>query len=330
VSALDVSVVVPTYNRRAVLARVLDALEHQTHDADRFEVIVVSDGSTDGTDQLLARWATSPRRQAITQANAGPGAARNAGAAAAAGSLLVFVDDDVVPSPDLLVHHLAAHRRAGRSVAGFGPMLKPVDVRQSPWVRWEHATLEKSYDALMSGRWDPSPRLFYSGNASVPASAFAAVGGFDVTRRRAEDTELAYRLADAGLGFTYVHDAVGWHHAERSLASWLAIASAYGGHDVEVVRAGQPWLFDAIIEEYPTRNPVTRAVTQVTVGRSRAVHLTSMALVSLGRLIDRAGGERIARGAFSIVHNIRYYHGVAEALGGRRVFLDTFVPGGRR
>ncbi|MFN8020409.1 MAG: glycosyltransferase family 2 protein [Acidimicrobiales bacterium] len=329
-SELDVSVVVPTYNRRAVLARVLDALDHQTLDGERFEVIVVSDGSTDGTDALLRTWeAAGPRRVALREANAGPSVARNAGAAVASGRLLVFVDDDVVPSADLLVHHLAAHRRAGGDVAGFGPMLRPVDSRQSPWVRWEHAMLEKSYDALASGRWEPSPRLFYSGNASVPASVFAAVGGFDANRRRAEDTELAYRLDDAGVGFVFAPDAVGWHHAERSLRSWLAIPGAYGVHDVETVRDGHAWLLDALIDEFPGRNRVTRVLTRLTVGRPAAIESATTVLVALARLADRLGAERVGRGGFSLVHNLRYYDGLAGALGGRQVFLDAFVAGAR-
>src|SRR5689334_7590279 len=74
-----VSIVVPTYNRRAGLERLLLALAAQTLPAERFEVVVVDDGSDDGTAQLLATRATPYRLRAVNQANAGPAAARNVG-----------------------------------------------------------------------------------------------------------------------------------------------------------------------------------------------------------------------------------------------------------
>ena len=92
------SVVIPTYNRLDMLIRVLDAFESQV-DAPAFEVIVINDGSKDDTDRVV-----SQRKGIIfrTQANAGPGRARNHGVTLASGRFVIFIGDDTVPEPRFL------------------------------------------------------------------------------------------------------------------------------------------------------------------------------------------------------------------------------------
>src|SRR3954471_18639687 len=105
-----ISVVLPTFNRRARLERVLAGLERQSVDPSCFEVVVVDDGSTDDTEAWLGRQAQ--RRFAVNakrQANAGPAKARNTGIAAAQGEFVLFLDDDVEPTPDLVAEHLRCH-----------------------------------------------------------------------------------------------------------------------------------------------------------------------------------------------------------------------------
>ena len=121
------SVVVPTYNRLPRLARVLGALADQTFSRELYEIVVVSDGSTDGTDDYLRSIGGSGLVVA-SQANAGPATARNHGLALASGSLVVFIDDDVVAAPRLLERHVESHRRGGDGLVVIGPMLTPADV----------------------------------------------------------------------------------------------------------------------------------------------------------------------------------------------------------
>src|SRR6185436_8232798 len=94
----DVSVVIPTFNRRRQLEATLEGLAAQTDLPVAVEVIVVSDGSTDGTDEWLRSGATPLPVVACYQPNSGPAAARNHGIATAEGRLVVFLDDDVVPA----------------------------------------------------------------------------------------------------------------------------------------------------------------------------------------------------------------------------------------
>src|SRR5882724_11393662 len=101
-SGIRLSVVVPTYNRRDRLARVLAALERQNTPASQFEVVVVDDGSTDGTSDWLASFKCSYALQRVQLTNGGPARARNVGVERAAGEIVLFIDDDVEPTPELI------------------------------------------------------------------------------------------------------------------------------------------------------------------------------------------------------------------------------------
>jgi len=118
---------------------VITALERQTYPSDAYEVIIVSDGSCDGTAAYLETLRSTMRLRWFQQVNRGPAAARNAGIQSADGEFIVFIDDDVVPEPQLLVEHARSHHEAGAAgdVVVFGPMLTPKGFEMAPWVRWE-------------------------------------------------------------------------------------------------------------------------------------------------------------------------------------------------
>ncbi|HYN22100.1 MAG TPA: glycosyltransferase family A protein, partial [Thermoanaerobaculia bacterium] len=107
--AFQFSVVIPTHNRLEVLAEVLQALEFQEA-APSFEVVVVDDGSTDGTAEWLRGRTFNLPLRVLIQTNSGPAAARNTGIAVAAGEWVAFLGDDTVPSPGWLAAHREAHR----------------------------------------------------------------------------------------------------------------------------------------------------------------------------------------------------------------------------
>src|ERR1051326_2899654 len=116
-----ISVIIPTYNRRELLARTLDALFRQNVEAHLYEIIVVVDGSTDGTSEMLKRLKPACGLAVIEQPNCGQASAMNAGARAAHGEILLFIDDDILCDPDLLQHHAAAHA-SGEGHVVFGPI----------------------------------------------------------------------------------------------------------------------------------------------------------------------------------------------------------------
>lgn len=214
-----VSVVIPTHNRRTLLARCLDALARQSILPEEFEVVVVDDGSTDGT----AEWLESRRYpfplRSLRQANQGPGAARNAGVEHARGELVLFLGDDIIAHEHLLEEHLLAHAEHPEPEAAvLGHVDWPPWLRVSPVMRYVcgEDTRQFAYHYIPH-----LPRLdfrfFYTSNVSLKRrfllEAFAAGIRFDPCFRHAalEDTELAYRLQARGLTLHYRSGALAYH-----------------------------------------------------------------------------------------------------------------------
>jgi glycosyltransferase involved in cell wall biosynthesis len=311
------SVVVPTYNRLGRLRHVITALEQQAYPSDAYEVIVISDGSTDGTDAYLEALHSAMRVRWFPQANRGPAAARNAGVQKAGGEFIVFIDDDVVPQPRLLEEHARSHHEASHDVVVLGPMLTPEGFEMAPWVRWEQDMLMKQYSALLRGEWSATARQFYTGNASLRRSHILNAGGFDEGFRRGEDVELAYRLANKGLDFVFNIQAAGMHFAERSFGAWLDAAYTYGRNDVIFARdRDQKWLLSAIRQEFQDRHFLIRSLVQLCRGRGRS-RRTWIASSALKLAADSASLLRVGemeRFAYSGLFNLQYYNGLLNEL----------------
>jgi glycosyltransferase involved in cell wall biosynthesis len=182
-----VSIIVPAYNAAEMLPRCLDALVSQAS-AD-VEILVVDDGSTDATASAArhpeVRLITFPRR-------AGAAAARNAGASAAVGEVLLFVDADVVIAPRTLVRvrsYLGTHPQCAALFGSYD-------------TRPDAAGVVSQYRNLLHHfvhqRANPRPSHFWSGLGAIRRDAFIAVGGFDESMSGIEDVELGYRLRRAG------------------------------------------------------------------------------------------------------------------------------------
>jgi len=324
-AAVDITVVVPTYNRRDRLRRVLEALDCQdttTKEGRRcvFDAVVVSDGSTDGTVEMVSAMRTSYGLKVIEQENAGPAAARNLGVASTSAPLILFIDDDVVPEPGCIAAHVTHHVSTPDLVV-IGPMLTPTDAELSPWVAWEQHQLYKQYQHFARG--EPAHhRQFYTGNASVRRSAFLRTGGFDTTFRRAEDVELAYRLHVEGQSFVFEPDAEAFHYAERSLESWTQVAFDYGLHDVSFGTTQQPWVLDQIAWMFSERHIIQRAVVLVSLQHPRLATIVQRLLASGAITTDNLGLRSAGRLMLSGAYGISYYSGVVAGLGSRDAFSD--------
>ena len=318
-----VSIVLPTYNRLRQLQKVLAGLEAQTYPLTDFEVVVVSDGATDGTNEFLHTYSTPLTVQVFVQSNQGASTARNVGVAQAQGELIVFLDDDVVPTPNLIAEHVTTHAQHAGDVVVLGPMLTPPDFALKPWVAWEQAMLDKQYADMAGERWQPTARQFYTGNALVARHYLLAAGGFDTSLRRAEDVELAYRLADRGLGFIFNPDAIGYHYAERSFASWQQTPTIYGRNDVIFARdRGQQWLLTSVIREFHQRHALIKVITQLCLARHRLSTLVIHGLRRLAGVSNRLRLTRVTQQAYSGIFNLCYYQGMADELGGRTRFFQ--------
>jgi GT2 family glycosyltransferase len=264
-SAKRVSIVIPTFNRRERLERVFRGLDAQSVDPECFEVVVVDDGSSDGTTDWLKQQKMRFSITALRQDNAGPAHARNAGVAAATGELLLFIDDDVEPSEGLVAEHVRSHG-ADKDLAIIGP-LGSLPAYKQPWVAWEQAKLEAQYAAMTNGEWEPTFRQFWTGNASVRREHVVAAGGFDPAFLRAEDVELAYRLHQRGIKFRFNPEARVLHHAERSLASWENAHRSYGRLEVQIFgKYKEDVLIRVLAENWSRLHPLSRRLVRECAG----------------------------------------------------------------
>ena len=313
------SVVTPTFNRVDSVRVLVGGLRRQTYPPDSWELVIISDGSDDGTDAFLAEAAqTAPFPiRLLSQQNSGPAAARNRGIREADGDIVVFIDDDVEPLPDLLARH-AAHHRADPRVAVIGPLSRdPARRAAEPvWIAWEHAMLEKQYDAFRSGAWaTPGPHHFYSGNSSVQREHLLAVDGFDETFTRQEDVEMAARLErERSVRFVVDLSASGIHRPIRNFASWLKVPYAYGKLDVVRARRGDiGW--ERVRHGYAARNRATRLLARAVLFSPGRGGTASSILLRAATAAYRLRRDSAAFAALSALYNVRYLEGVRDELG---------------
>jgi glycosyltransferase involved in cell wall biosynthesis len=191
-SAPLVSIVVPLFNKRPYIRRCLDSIRTQTV-AD-FEVIVVDDGSSDGGGELVAG---DDRFRVIQQANAGPGAARNRGIAAARAGLIAFLDaDDEWDSEflDAVIHLARKHPEAGILATGSRRLLDTGSVREITLSRPDAGTtkLVANYFRLVR-----KGEFITCSSVAAPAAVLRQTGGFPEKQRLGEDGDLWSRIAMA-------------------------------------------------------------------------------------------------------------------------------------
>ncbi len=238
-SPLLLTVVIPTHNRRAAVLRLLAALDAGSFDPARLEVVVVADGCDDDTVTAgrAARF-RFPVTVIDQSPGRGPATARNAGAAAARAPLLLFLDDDIEPTPDLVSIHLEIHRESSGHCVVVGA---PIPVRRpdadfhaiAVWGWWE-----QQFESMR----EPGHRFRYDevfgGILSLPRDLFERVGGFDETFNGCrEDPELGFRLLRAGAEIRFTREGGGLHHELRDRSQLLERKRAEGRADLLLARA---------------------------------------------------------------------------------------------
>ena len=226
----QLTVIVPTFNRAATLNSCLEALNRQTLAPDRFEVIVVDDGSTDQTAELCRSFASRFRLRHLRQPNAGAGAARRAGVEQAAGEYLLFLNDDTMACPRLLEEHwLVQNAHRGEKLAVLGDFRYPPAARQRALTYFLNSQPFLFPQMNLHAGTHDKNSCFIACNLSLPREAVLAAGSFDRRFRVAEDTELGVRLRQIGYRVLYHPSAWAWHdHLSMTLGDLLHRARAYG------------------------------------------------------------------------------------------------------
>ncbi len=224
----EISVIIPTFNRRDVLTRVLDRLVGQEGIAAAdYELVVVDDGSTDGTPEMLGAYdaGTVPLVTAVQPQNGGPARARNRALELCRGKVGVIVGDDILPPSGFLAQHLAWHRaHPDPEDALLGPVTWPSEPPPTPFMAWL-ATGGKAFFFTYPAEAGPvAADRFYTCNVSLKRELFDRAGMFDETFRFAshEDIEMGLRLAArGGMRLHYEPEIVAEHEHRLAYESSL-------------------------------------------------------------------------------------------------------------
>ena len=311
-----VTVVIATYNRNERLQRCLEGVLSQTFRD--FEVVVVDDRSDPPVDFRTMVPCTRSITIHLVRAtsNGGPARARNLGVAASTSEFLAFLDDDVVPDPSWLAKHVGFAEGTEQQLVQFGPLAAPPEWLPTPWNLWEAHTLELEYDRMRRGVYEPTWRQFFTGNAFLRRSLFTTVGGFDERFTRAEDIELGYRLERAGARFAFVSGAVGWHFAERSLESWLAIPRDYARFDVVMDQIHPEMNWIRFVESQQRRRHRLARFGGFVLGSLGAESAGVRCSVNLARLTHGRGIRFLTVSLLSFAYGVEYRRALRNALGG--------------
>ena len=221
----EFSVIIPTRDRPQRLARCLQSLTDLDYPAGRFEVIVVDDGSAEPLDQVVAPFKNRLKLRLIRQEGAGPGVARNAGAALARGTFLAFTDDDCTVAPDWLGQFASRFASSPEHLLG-GAIVN--DLTDNLYAVASHTIIDSAY-----AFYDPAhgrAHFFATNNLALAASLFRSMEGFHPYWPvvAAEDREFCDRWLRAGHAMSFV-PAARIHHAHAlTLASFCELHFRYG------------------------------------------------------------------------------------------------------
>jgi len=232
-----VSIIIPTYNRKDSLKLTLVSLFNQTYPSGKYEIIVIDDGSTDNTEEVVKslkpkcgfKYVYWPREKPYVYGELGnrAGPARNLGIIESEGDVLLFIDSDMIADPNLIKSHMRYHDKYPSAVViGYRYWL------MEGQYNLDSSTIIKDFDKIRNlkvlddlrepsyslygddmnkipGGWDH----FHTNNASVAKRHVIDVGGFDPSfiSWSTEDNELGYRLYKKGLRFFLARKSVGYH-----------------------------------------------------------------------------------------------------------------------
>lgn len=229
VAACLASVIIPAYNAAETVGACLRALHNQTISADKYEIIVVDDASTDGTGAIAERLGA---RVVRLPHNRGRSGARNAGAAAATAPLLLFTDADCQPLPDWVAQMIAPFDRDPAVVGVKGAYR----CKQTSLVaRFTQLELADKYDTMAR-----QARIAFidTYSAGFRRDLFLANGGFDqsLTYSLLEDQDFSFRLAAQGHKMVFAPDARVYHRHLTSPVGYYRRKVVIGRSKVTILR----------------------------------------------------------------------------------------------
>jgi GT2 family glycosyltransferase len=317
----EITVSIPTYNRCADLNRILNALSLQTYPFKKFEVLVVADGCIDHTIEMLRNYRAPFRLRTIDQSNQGPAAARNHGMSLAHGKVLLFLDDDVEPTPSLIEAHMEAHRCVPGGIV-IGPY--PLAFQGQGFL---HVESRAWWDRRFTAMLQPGHRFSFSdllsGNFSISARLLSSFNGFDTAFRVHEDYELGMRLIKAGVPFTAAPRALAYHYEKSDLDLSCTRKRLEGCADVKMAR---------LHPEFSRALPIARP-SMCRFSAARILRIAAFTWPAAGdglasvlrAAMDALEGVRLRRRwrqLSTLLHQYWYWRGAASEAGTRRALRN--------
>ncbi len=217
------SVIIPSYNRESEIGALLESLDSQSLAKGEFEVIIVDDGSSDGTEEFVAAFRDHAQIKPVflQQNHRGPGAARNLGMSSANGQILVFIDSDCIAPPEWLEAIRREFDRdpdldafGGRDDArdDFRPLVKAISYSMTSFI---------STGGMRGGKKKRLakfvPRSF---NMGLKKELYKKIGGFGALRH-GQDIEFSNRIIRSGAKVTYIQGAVVYHKRRTSIRKFF-------------------------------------------------------------------------------------------------------------
>ncbi|HWP47983.1 MAG TPA: glycosyltransferase family A protein [Candidatus Limnocylindrales bacterium] len=311
-----ISIIIPTHNRSEMLPRTLGALAKQTTAPEDYEVIVVADGCQDSTSDVVRSLQLPYTLIFVEQPALGAAAARNHGARLATAPLLLFLDDDMEATPELVRAHLTTHTAyPGGVVLGYFP----VAVRENITDIFE-ISVKLWWDKGFQARSQPSHRFtfwdFCTGNVSLPRQLFNDLGGFDERfhGKAGEDYEFGIRLLKRRVRFRFIREAASIHHGELSLERSLQRATAEGQGQSLIVQK-HPEVFREFSLSRPVSGPILRPLWYLLWRQPVLATLLAQILRVPLRVARACKFSSLMERIYGCLHSYFYWRGVKRELG---------------
>jgi peptidoglycan/xylan/chitin deacetylase (PgdA/CDA1 family)/glycosyltransferase involved in cell wall biosynthesis len=302
---LRFSIVIPTYQRREVVLGSVQALARQEFEG-KFEVIVVVDGSTDGSGEALRQLSLPFPLTVIEQVNQGASTARNRGAETARGEIILFLDDDMEAHPQMITEHDHSHQEGADAVIGNIPLHPESPKNFLSYVVGEWA--EERVNELLAVNGNLPFNEIMTGQLSISRKTFFDLGGFDIKFTQGgsfgnEDLDFGLRLTKGGYKVFFNPKAISWQKYVVTPRQYLRQYLHAGRADVLFARLHPE---EATKMFHRPESLMDRLIWRWFRGLIRGFVLTVLELGSQRSFIVQL---------FSWLVNLEYYQGVREAGG---------------
>ena len=319
----ELTVSLCTYNRRETLRECLAGFSRQLLAPGTFEIVLVDDGSSDGTAEALEGLQLPVPVRHVAQPNGGLSAARNTGLELARGRLVLFVNDDTIAFPDLVERHLEAHRGAGgEKTCVLGSFEQPAEALDNALLRYLEGSGEVfGYAEMVAGERYDAMR-FYTCNVSVPLADVRAVGGYDESFRHygCEDTDLALRLEALGHRVLYEPRARALHRHAMDFAYVQRRARTVARAYVRLMRKHPD-----VLERWNNRSLSIASCREDLDRAGPRLAILEEAVAELARIdvgaLERLGGP-YAEAAAAVLESLGELFGEVNALWWRQGYIE--------